>query len=115
MSIKGDLIAIGIAGAVVLAVGWYAKKGLAGLRDSAKGTVKEIYTEAAHAIENVGQVFKPTAEDVDLKDAINAPARLIDSYINAAGQLITGNPNWNQASVMHRIDGDFGVLPGEGW
>ncbi|WP_373986996.1 hypothetical protein [Duganella sp. BuS-21] len=94
MSIKGDVIAITIAGAVLLAAGWYAKKKVQGA---------------------VTNVTKP------VKDAIAGFDNAVDGYINAAGQYITGDGGWtyyggHTPQYNYVIPKDFGIInPNEGW
>lgn len=119
MSIKGDVIAVALAGAVLLAAGWYAKKKLQGAVAGAGGIVKDVWESAANGVSivfnGVGEAFVPE-RDNPVREVINAPVHFIDGYVNAAGQWITGDDNWNQASWMHRLDEDFGIIdPSEGW
>lgn len=119
MSIKGDLIAVGVAGVVLLAAGWYAKKKLdgavTGAVNGAGNAVRSVFNNVTDVVAGAGQVFAP-AVGSPVKDAINAPARFVDGYINSAGQYITGNVNWNQASWLYRLPDDFGIVnPNEGW
>lgn len=93
MSIKGDVIAIGVAGVVVLAAGWYAKKKIAGVASDVKDNV-------------VG--------------AINWAGQPIDGVINAAGQFITGDAGWTSAGghtpqYGHQFDDNFGIIDLSGW
>lgn len=108
MSIKGDVIAIGIAGVVLAAAGWYAKKKISGAVTGAGTAVVDAFT-------GIGDALKP-APNSTAREVINAPGNFIDGYINAAGQYITSDPNWNQASWLHRIPEDFGIInPNLGW
>jgi predicted phage tail protein len=113
MSIKGDVIAVGIAGVVLLAAGWYAKKKL---ESAVTDAGNAVFGGVSGVISDIGQVFAPGPTTTAIRDAINAPGRYIDGYINAAGQYITGDSAWNQVSWMYRIPKDFGILnPEEGW
>jgi hypothetical protein len=108
MSIKGDFIAVGIAGVVLLAAGWYAKKKITGAVSGAGAAVVDAFT-------GIGDALKP-APNSTAREAINAPVHFIDGYINAAGQYITNDPNWSQQSWLYNIPKDFGVLnPNLGW
>lgn len=49
MSIKGDMIAIGLAGVVLLAAGWYAKKKLTGAAAGAVAAVGQAWDTATAA------------------------------------------------------------------
>ena len=104
MGIKGDIIAVGIAGAVLLAAGWYAKKKLA----------------------VVAQVAVPYVNPTD-------PRNLAYTGVNAVGSVLTGDSGFtlggwiydithptvahNSAPVvMGPLPYDFGIInPSEGW
>ena len=101
MSLKSDILAVTLAGAVLLAAAWYAKK-----------KAGAVVGGVADAVTSVGNSLKPSE---GVKDVINAPIRLFDGYINAAGQWITGNDNWNQASWMHKPYEDYGVIDPSTW
>lgn len=113
MSIKGDVIAVGIAGVVLLAAGWYAKKKL---ESAVTDAGSAVFGGISGVVSDIGQVFAPGPITTAIRDTIGAPIRFVDGYINAAGQYITGNENWNQASFFYRIPQDFGIKnPSEGW
>lgn len=50
MSIKGDVIAVGIAGAVLFAAAWYAKKKAGDAADALAKAVREGYDAARNAL-----------------------------------------------------------------
>lgn len=94
MSLKSDLIVVGVAGLVLLAAGWYAKK------------------KVSDAVTGVGGA---------VKGAMNSFDSMVDGQINAAGQFITGDAGWSwwkghSPQWNYEIPVDFGVVnPAEGW
>lgn len=87
MGIRGDLIAVAVAGVVLVAAGMYAKKKISdALPDMPK----------------------------DAGDAMSKFDRAIDRQINSVGAYITGNPSWTYYSKpQDKYDmggNDFGVL-----
>jgi hypothetical protein len=81
MGIKGDVIAIGIAGAVLLAAGWYAKRKLAG---------------AATAISNAAQQALPYINPADRNNVAY-------SGVNALGGALTGDSSWSLGGWLYDI------------
>ena len=104
MALKGDIIAVGVAGVVLLAAGWYAKKKL-----SAAATAAAPYINPAD------------------------PRNMAYSGVNAVGHVLTGDSNFTLGGwiydithpsvaensvpvVMGPLPYDFGVInPSEGW
>lgn len=112
MSIKADVIAIGIAGAVLLAAGWYAKK-------------KAV--QVAQEVKNAAIKAAPYVNPMDDRN-------LAYGGVNAVGAALSGENEWrfgtwlydiahpNQPNTsttpiyLGPIPENFGVInPAEGW
>lgn len=98
MSLRGDLIAAGVAGVVLLAAAWYAKKKVESV---AAGAVDKVKSAAAGAVNWVNETG--------------------DGAINAAGQYITGDMDWtywggHSPQYNYTLPKSMGIeKPGEGW
>lgn len=111
MSLRGDLIAVGVAGVVLLAAGWYAKKKVGAAADAVvQGAVKAL----------------PYVNPAD-------PRNLVYSGVSAVGSTISGDSSWtlggwfydithpsvagNKAPpTMGELPYDFGIIdPNGGW
>lgn len=92
MSVKGDVIAVGVAGLVLVAGVWYLKKKIGGA---------------------VGGVVD------GVKDTVASFDHWVDGGINSAGQIVTGDAAWtytdgHSPQFNHTVQPDFGVVGG-GW
>ncbi|MYM67287.1 hypothetical protein GTP45_10640 [Pseudoduganella sp. FT55W] len=93
MSLKSDILAVTLAGAVLLGAAWYAKKKVTG------------------AVAGVGDAVKGT---------FNGAAGAVDGWINAAGQWVTGDAGWTNQNghspqYNYQIPPDFGVIDPSTW
>jgi hypothetical protein len=81
MSIKADVIAIGIAGAVLLAAGWYAKKKA---------------TQVAQDVKNAAVKALPYVDPTDSRN-------LAYSGVNALGGAISGSSGWTLGGWLYDV------------
>lgn len=105
---------VGLSLVVLVGAGvalWYTGKKISGVAKDAKGAVMDVVNEVS---DTITQVFVPS-EDSQAKEVINAPVHFIDGIINSAGQFVTGNPSWNQASVLHKFEENFGIKSPTSW
>lgn len=93
MSLQSDILAVTLAGAVLLGAAWYAKKKVTG------------------AVAGVGDAVRGT---------INGVGDTVDGWVNAAGQWVTGDNGWTAAGgyspqYNYQIPPDFGVIDPSTW
>lgn len=93
MSIKGDLIAVGIAGAVLLAAGWYAKKKLEDAAGAVRDTVAHAWDQGAQAVAELAPVIDKTLSWPILTagDAVGIPR----TDMTACEKAIAANNKWD--------------------
>lgn len=87
MSLKGDVIAVGVAGAVLLAAAWYAKKKAGEAADELARLAQQALDEAGHAINPF--------------DEKNLASRAANSIYQAASPNNTGTIGTATYDIVH--------------
>lgn len=127
MSLKGDVIAIAIGGAVLLAAGWYAKKKAADAADALMQGASDAWETAQQAVSNV----LPYVNPADEKNIVNQGATKLLQTATGTNDSIGGyvydlnhggaltNVQWwqwaNPATVVGTVAGDATVSAVKNW